>query len=83
MDQPIESPVRWYLILDRTDAERPVWQVVRVVATASANLNETGNYSAEEWSDVVWFATITLGRVLSFPYVPSPRVYRIREMGDR
>lgn len=80
MNQPTETPARHYLLLDRTDAGRPVWQVVRVIATATAHLDATGHYDPAEWSDVVFLATITLGAVVRLPYVPAPLVFRVREV---
>lgn len=66
-----------YLLLDRSDPDRPVWVLTSTVGLRRASLDVVGHYSSQEWAEVVSWIASALGPGSALLYVAGPLVFRV------
>lgn len=79
-DAPPRSYAAEYLLLERSDADDPMWVLCRVVAACEAATDAAGQPTGESEVEALQWATTQLMRVINPQSLPgSKHVYRLED----
>lgn len=73
-------PIRYsdhFVILDRSDPDRPCWRLCHAESGTGATLDVIGNVTGHERGNVALWASIALGECVRLQDLPRAVVYRL------